>query len=177
MLKNVMKMMLGLALVTASALTPAVAGPLLTQEFWAKDSANNDVKFGSLTIDADDAVLDGGVYVVNVWKSFTLFDVEMVQPAFLFYSVINKNDLFSGFDVLSFDVSDSNNAVAFWGFFDKQLGASVAELFLLDASGGFAGYVFDPATISSRISVVNAPATAMLMLLAFAGLQLRRRRG
>lgn len=175
MLKNVIKMMLGLALFAAAV--PAAAGPLLTQEFWAKDSANNDVKFGSLTVDADDAVLDGGVYVVNVWKSFTLFGVEMVKPPFLFYSVINKNNLFDGFDVLSFDVSDSNNIVAFWGFFDKQLGVGFSELFFLNANGGFDGYVFDPDSISTRFSVVSAPATAVLMLLALAGLQLRRRQG
>lgn len=180
MYKNVVKMMFGLALAVAGAVMPAQAA-VITQEFWAVDANNQNVKFATLVLDESDMVLDAGNYVANVWKSFTLFGVELVPPTApgflgLFQARFDKKNLLGGLDFLSFDLSDPSSSVVFNGFFDRVLGFGGYDLFAIDSNGNFDGFLLDSGSITTSYSVVNAPATAGLLLLGLFAMQVRRRR-
>lgn len=180
MYKNAVKMMFGLALAVAGAVLPAQAG-VITQEFWGLDANNQNVKFGTLLIEEDSLVLDAGNYVANVWKSFTLFGVELVPPTApggvgLFQAIFDKNNLQAGFDFLTFDLSDPAALFVFNGFFDRALGVSGYDLFAIDANGDFDGFLIDSSSITTQYSFVNAPATAGLLVLGLFAMHLRRRR-
>lgn len=180
MYKNAVKMMFGLALTVAGAVFPAHAG-VITQEFWGLDANNQNVKFGTLVIDEDSLVLDAGNYVAKVWKSFTLFGVELVPPTApgfsgLFQAAFDKKNLHAGFDFLTFDLSDASSAFVFNGFFDRALDIAAYDLFAIDANGDFDGFLLDSANITTKYSFVNTPATAGLLVLGLFAMHLRRRR-
>lgn len=178
MLKKVLVTIFGLALATVSALTPAHAGLVIKQDFWGKNADNSTVLFGQLVVDPTQAVQwNNSIYKASVWKSFKLFGTDVATPAPLFEAEFDMNNLYAGFTFLSFDVSDLNNQFNFFGFHDGSL--DIAFYDLRDASKSFTdpeSIIFTGETVlTSGSTAVNAPATAALLLMGFAGLMLRRR--
>lgn len=178
MFKKMLVTVFGLALAAVSALTPAHAGLVIKQDFWGKNADNSLVLFGQLIVDPTDAVQwNNNIYKAYGWKSFKLFGTDVAKPAPLFEAEFDINNLFGGFTFLTFDVSDLDNQFNFFGFHDGSL--DVAFYDLTDATKSYEdpeSVIFtgdDVVTEGSR--AVNAPATAALLLMGFAGLMLRRR--
>lgn len=178
MFKKMLVTMFGLAIAAATALTPAHAGLVIKQDFWGKNADDSLVLFGQLIVDPTEAIQwNNSIYKAYSWKSFKLFGTDVAKPAPLFEAEFDMDNLYAGFTFLTFDVSDVNSLYNFFGFHDGEL--DVAFYDLTDASKDYSdpeSVIFtgdDIVTAGSK--AVNAPASAALLMLGFAGLMLRRR--
>lgn len=164
------------ALVFSAVCIPqsAIAGPILTQEFIAEDSAGNLFTVGSISFDvANLNEFAPGTGELLEWQSFTLFGLEM-DPSFFYVSLsFNPDDIFSGLEFFSFDVTDVSLSYAIQGFYDLFDQNFSPLLDVTDLASGdyfeFSGFA------PGAASVVSAPASVWLFGIALAGLFLRRR--
>jgi len=164
------------ALIMSAVCVPqsAIAGPILTQEFLAED-VNGDV-FTVGLIRFDTAQLEEffpGTGELLQWESFTLFGLEMDASVFFVSLGFNPADIFAGLEFISFDVNDISQTFAFNGYFDLFDQGSAPLLTVVNQTTGdfFEFTAFAP----GNVSVVPAPASAMLMFIGLAGLLMRRR--
>lgn len=174
MLKSFVIALSALMLSVVCAPQSAIAGPILTQEFVAEDSAGNVFTVGSISFDI--AKLDEfvpGTGDLLEWQSFTLFGMEM-DPSFFYVSLVfNPDDIFAGLEFFSFDVNDVSLSYAFQGFYDLLDQGLSPLLAVSDLTTG--DYIEFTGFMPGKASVVSAPASAWLFVMALAGLFLRRR--
>ena len=174
MLKSFVIALSALMLSVVCAPQSAIAGPILTQEFVAEDSAGNVFTVGSISFDVTklDEFVPGTGDLLE-WQSFTLFGME-IDPSFFYVSLIfNPDDIFAGLEFFSFDVNDVSLSYAFQGFYDLFDQGLSPLLAVTDLASG--DYVEFTGFMPGAASVVSAPASAWLFVIALAGLVLRRR--
>ena len=174
MLKSFVLALSALVLSVVCAPQSAIAGPILTQEFVAEDNAGNVFTVGSISFDVSklDEFFPGNGELLE-WQSFTLFGLE-VDPSFFYVSLaFNPNDIFAGLEFFSFDVSDVSLSYAFQGFYDLFDQGLSPLLAVTDFATG--DYIEFSGFMPGRTSVVSAPASAGLFVMALAGLLFRRR--
>lgn len=174
MLKSFVIALSALMLSVVCAPQSAIAGPILTQEFVAEDSAGNVFTVGSISFDVTklDEFVPGTGDLLE-WQSFTLFGMEM-DPSFFYVSLVfNPDDIFAGLEFFSFDVNDVSLSYAFQGFYDLLDQGLSPLLAVSDLTTG--DYIEFTGFMPGATSVVSAPATAWLFVMALAGLFLRRR--
>ena len=152
------------ALVLSAVALPqsAIAGPILTQEFVTQDSAGNMFVVGSISFDITKLYeFAPGTGDLLEWQSFTLFGLEM-DPTSFYVSL-----------AFSFDVNDVSFSYAFQGFYDL-FDQNFSPLFAVTGLGN-GDYLEFTGFMPGAASVVPAPASGWLFVIALAGLLLRRR--
>jgi hypothetical protein len=168
MLSTIFVVMLsGAALLSVSA----QASPMLVQDFWGTKADGTTELFATLKVDVLDTVqISGDIYETYGWKSFTVYDQEIL-PANAYKSFraeFDMSNLYGGFQFLTFDVLESVSKVSFQYFYDINLGSFYT---VLDASYS---NVFTDDNLTTKSSVVPAPASILLILTGFVALVRRR---
>lgn len=164
------------ALVLSAVALPqsAIAGPILTQEFVTQDSAGNMFVVGSISFDITKLYeFAPGTGDLLEWQSFTLFGLEMDPTSFYVSLAFNPDDIFAGLEFFSFDVNDVSFSYAFQGFYDL-FDQNFSPLFAVTGLGN-GDYLEFTGFMPGAASVVPAPASGWLFVIALAGLLLRRR--
>jgi hypothetical protein len=167
MLSTIFVVMLsGAALLSVSV----QAQPMLVQDFWGTKADGTTELFATLKVDVLDAVeWSGNTFEAKSWSSFTVFGQEILPVnSSLFVVQFDISNLYGGFQFLTFDVLESVSEVSFQYFYDINLGSFYT---VLDAS--FSN-VFTDDNLTTKSSVVPAPASILLILTGFVALVRRR---
>jgi hypothetical protein len=167
MLSTIFVVMLsGAALLSVSA----QAAPMLVQDFWGTKADGTTELFATLKVDVLDAVeWSGNTYVATSWSSFSVFGQEILpEEKYLFLALFDISNLYAGFEFFSFDVKELIGNASFSYFYDVNLGSDYSVLDGTDSN------VFTDDSVTTKSSVVPAPASILLILSGFVVLVRRR---
>ncbi|MCC5826502.1 PEP-CTERM sorting domain-containing protein [Alkalimonas sp.] len=139
------------------------ATPILSQDLLID---NNGIfqTIGSISVKVSESVNNNDFNISTSWFAFELMGIQLIQDLDFdfFLANFNPQNLFEGFQFLSFQIEDINTGDFFEGFFDTGFG------YFIDANGDFFDMTLGNVTVPT-------PATLGLLLLALFGLMLRRR--
>lgn len=168
--KLFLKVLLSLSL-SVAALSSANAA-LITQNILFDDEGTWS-SIGEITVDTADADEFG---YISTWDNFTLLGFDLLTVAEsgggLFETEIDLTDFSAGLQFLSFDLSESNGTYAFNGIFSANF--SFLDAFTSNGIVLFGAMNLGDVVVSG--AEVPEPQTAFLLLMAVAGLMVRRKR-
>lgn len=178
MLRTVKQMLVASALLAMSGLQLAQATPVLIQDFWGKNSANQEIKFASFVVDTGKATQStGSIYQSLTWESFTVFGQQVSKPGFNFLVEFDLSDLSKGFTFIQLDVQDVTKTYNFFGLYNAADNLRYFDVTLADLSyGDPAGVVFTDDDIRTPTATVDAPGCIALLMVGVAAVVARRSR-